>query len=122
MSVCETPHWILDCGEGSGCLLFEGEHGEVLAWHCSQPTTVSARRKSPGMERLVLDDPSQKLTLCYQDLERSAIAEVLGELTGSSFVVLESEGAGTQMMCETGTFDELLQASGLRRQEPSPAS
>ena len=112
MSVCETEHWILDCGSGSGCLLFEGERGQVLYWHCSAPAVVSARRKS----RLILDDPSQKLTLCYQDIDRSTIARTLSELTGRSIVVSQTEYAGAQSPCQTGTFDELLQVNGLELQ------
>ena len=113
MSVCETPHWILDCGEGSGCFLVEGENNEVLYWSCSPPSTVSGRRKSA----LLLDDSSQKLTLCYSDLDKSAIAEALGELTGRSIVVYQTEDAGPQTLCQTGTFDELLQAIGLGLQD-----
>ena len=116
MSVCETEHWILDCGEGSGCLLFEGEGGEVLAWHCSAPAVVSARRKSPSSERLLLDDPSQKLTLCYQDIDRSTIARSLSELTGRPIVVSQTEDAGAQSLCQTGTFYELLEVNGLEFQ------
>lgn len=112
MSVCQTEHWVLDCGAGSGCFLLEGEAGDVLYWSCSHPHVVKARRKSPEGERLI-SDPSQKLTLCYQDLDRSAIAETLSELAGRSIVVSGTEDAGPRTLCQTGTFYELLQANGL---------
>ncbi|TGV23628.1 MULTISPECIES: hypothetical protein [unclassified Mesorhizobium] len=116
MSVCETEHWVLDCGSG-GCALWEGEAGEVLFWKCyptvvSASQVVSARRKSPGAERLVLD-PSQKMTLCYSDLDKSQIAEAFRELTGRSVVASQTGDAGVRTLCQTGTFNELLQASGL---------
>lgn len=120
MSVCETEHWVLDCGSG-GCMLWEGAHGEVLYWKCfptvvSASQAVSARRKSPGGERLTLD-PSEKLTLCYQDLDKATIAKAFAELTGLSIVVSGSEDAGARTLCQTGTFDELLQTTGLALQK-----
>lgn len=116
MSVCETEHWVLDCGSG-GCALWEGGDGEVLFWKCyptvvSANQAISARRKSPGAERFVLK-PSQKMTLCYSELDRSQVAEAFSELTGRSVVVSQTGDAGARTLCQTGTFDELLQASGL---------
>ncbi|MDX8442870.1 hypothetical protein [Mesorhizobium australafricanum] len=53
------------------------------------------------------------MTLCYSDLDKSQIAEAFTELTGRSIVVSQTGDAGARTLCQTGTFDELLQASGL---------
>jgi hypothetical protein len=109
-------------------MLWEGEHGEVIYWSCTHHDVVSAkeaasagqrvyaRRKSPGEQRLALD-PSEKTTLCYQDLDRSAIAQAIGEVTGRTIVVSETDDAGARTLCLTGTVDELLKASGLALQD-----
>jgi hypothetical protein len=117
MSVCETEHWVLDCGAGSGCALWEGGDGQVLFWKCypqvaSASKEISMRRKSSGEKRLALD-PSEKFTLCYNDLDQSTIAETFREVTGRSIVLSKAADASRKSMCQTGTLEELLMTNGL---------
>jgi hypothetical protein len=104
-------------------MMWEGADGQVFYWRCfptvvSASNVVSGRRVSPGGERLLLDrDPSEKLTLCYQNLDASAIAEVVSELTGRSIVVSQKEDVGARTLCQTGTLNELLEISGLAFQD-----
>lgn len=116
MSVCFTEHWVLDCGDG-GCAMWEGADGQVFFWKCypqvvSASKAVSMRQKPTSKERLALD-PSEKLTLCYNDLDQSMIAETFREVTGRSIVVSQAAGADRRSLCQTGTLEELLQANGL---------
>lgn len=120
MSVCVTEHWVLDCGDG-GCALWEGADGQVFFWKCypqvvSANQGISARRKSPGQKRLSMN-ASEKTTLCYQHLDRTQIADVVREVTGRSVALTQVADEGKKTLCQTGTFDELLQACGLRLQD-----
>ena len=45
MAVCETTHWILDCGEGHGCGFAEfSDIGELAGWFCGSELVKGRRR------------------------------------------------------------------------------
>ncbi|MEN2787084.1 hypothetical protein ACFOKI_04115 [Sphingomonas qilianensis] len=112
MSICFTEHWVLDCGPGSGCMMWEGEDGQVFYWSCSSAHVVTARKKVPDGQRLI-SDFSQRFTLCYNDVDSSEIADTVVDLTGRSVVVRPGQDLQKRSLCQTGTLYELLEASGL---------
>ena len=76
MAVCETTHWILDCGEGHGCGLAEfSDTGELAGWFCQSELMKGRRRPrengSPYLDRSVT------LEFCCHDMSQVNLAEVL---------------------------------------------
>jgi hypothetical protein len=112
MAVCETTHWILDCGEGHGCGLAEfSDTGELASWFCSSELVKGRRR--PREDEATYLDGSAKLEFCCHDVPRAALAEVLDDLVEAELVVPKGKYAERVTYSATATLDEIIGGVGL---------
>ena len=112
MAVCETTHWILDCGEGHGCGLAEfSDTGELAAWFC-QSDLVKGRRR-PGENETAYLDRSATLEFCCHDISRVALAEVFDDLVDAELVVPKGKYDERVSYGATETLEEIIRGVGL---------
>jgi hypothetical protein len=114
MAVCETTHWILDCGAGHGCHLVEyRDTGKLAGWGCnSEP--VKGRPKLREGEPKHLDVNAQ-ITFCCQDTTRAELADALSDLVPFELKVPEGKHQDKVSHCATGTLGEILAGLGFDR-------
>ncbi len=112
MAVCETTHWILDCGEGHGCGLVEfSDTGELAGWFCSSEL-VKGRRRPRGDEATYVDR-SATLEFCCHDISRAALAEALDDLVEAELVVPKGKYGERVSYSATATLEEIIGGVGL---------
>ena len=115
MAVCETEHWILDCGAGHSCYLSEmSGSGELGAWGCGGAGTSSADMKAPRRKAESRPlDLSTQLEFCCTDMPRGELLGVFDGLVDAQLVVPKGTYNEQVTHCATGTLDEHLRAIGL---------
>lgn len=112
MAVCETTHWILDCGEGHACGLAEySDTGELAGWFC-ESNLVKGRRKPVDDEPRYLDR-SATLEFCCKGVSRAGLAEVFDDLIEAEIVVPKGSWDERVTYGATETVDDILKGVGL---------
>lgn len=118
MAVCETEHWILDCGAGHSCFLSEySGSGALHMWGCGGAGSSSAnwarpKPKTPESEPSYVDG-STVLEFCCSDMTRGELAEVFDEMVTDQLVVPKGTYRERVTHCATATLDEHVRAVGL---------
>lgn len=114
MAVCETTHWILDCGEGHACGLAEySDTGELAGWFC-ESELMKGRRK-PAEDEPQYIDGSATLEFCCKGVSRRALAEVFDGLIEAELVVPKGTFDERVTYGATETLDEILSGVGLSK-------
>jgi hypothetical protein len=112
MSVCETTHWTLDCGEGHGCYLVEySDTGELAGWGC-QSEPVKGRPRLKGNQTRFIDGQRQVM-FCCSDISRAALAQSLDDLFAGEFILPKATHSERVSFCATATMDEVIRHIGL---------
>jgi hypothetical protein len=116
MAVCETTHWILDCGAGHGCYLAEfSDTGELAGWGCSSELVKG--RPKPRENQSTYLDRSVMLEFCCHDISRATLAEALDDLVAVELVVPKGKHSERISHSATATLDEIIRDVGLSVRE-----
>ena len=111
MAICETTHWILDCGAGHDCHLVEyRDTGKLAGWGCdSEP--VRGRPKLREGESKHLDVTAQ-ITICCQGMTLAKLADAISDLVPFELRIPEGKHQEKISQCSTGTIVEILTGFG----------
>jgi hypothetical protein len=114
MAICETTHWILDCGKGHDCYMVEyRDTGALAAWGCfSEPVKGRPKLRTGQPSHFALTD---KLQFCCTDMKRSNLRDAVSDLVPFELSIAEGSHDERVSCCVSGTIEEILSGLGIRR-------
>lgn len=111
MAKCETTHWTLDCGEGSGCYLVEySDTGEVAGWGCNSNPVTARPKKGEGESSFI--DMERPMHFCCTEMTRAGLAHALDDLVPQNLDIPKGRFREKISHCSEGKMREILAALG----------